>query len=1144
MFHRSLFHFTLIVLFSLALLVGPTNAQTTHTFEVNSLADTGRQSGAPAATCTTGSTVSCPSGQCAECTLRAAIETANSLSFGQSATITFASYIPTNSSNPPASMFFPVNGYDSIARELHIDATTHPQWDPADGIPAVIIRGDDAIATAHGLNFGPGGADSVVDAVTVYNFPQVGIRINANGVTVRQSHIGISAGGTSARPNAIGIHVLGDDNLIGHSPMLEAVAPWPNVISGNSGDGVVLTGANNTVAGNRIGVRKDGSSAVANGGHGIRVEGSQATIGNWSISGFLTLTARNQISGNSQTQIYLADSSGGASISCNRIGTNADGSARVSGSDLGIQALSSINQIGAASCRNVISGAVFLGAGGISSNSNTLGYNFIGTNANGDDLGVNQVLVSVIQGNGNLIISNTIGNGVIGISLGVQSATTGVRGNRIGTDSENRAHPLLAGIISAGAGNTFGGTQPGNTNVLGYIQGTAIDIGASASNNVIQRNRIGVGENGTPLPIGAGIASSGSATIIGGGAAGNIIGFAQDFGISIASTGAQVIDNIIGSSEETAGGFGDDSIGILVHGNDHLISQNHVGSQHTAIRVNEGTHEISDNIIGFDEDLTPRPNSSFGIRLNASENSRVTGNQVGFSNRGIRLNSGATGTVVGNNWLGMTPDKDDVGNALYGYDSSGAFNFFGTDPNTSESMPNIVGYNGSGGGVRIAGPDNLVINNSIGAGPMGVFPNGGSAGLILRGNPAGSQIGLSTTANSNYIGGNLGAGIEVREGVSDVQIGVNQIGLFGSAATPNQGPAIHLLAGASNISIVSPPVGPHRLHVANSSGPAIVLDPDAGTGNRIQRVAGIDNNGKLIDLGPGGRDQDPGDADTGPNNLQNFPEFGSSTSYDEDAQELTLTFRVDSDPANAAYPLAIDVYWVYQSGTRHGWFGSVQYPAASAGEFITVTLPNPGTWGPLDGPVFAATATDASGNTSEMSDPFDTAPPSTDEIFRDRFEPAPEPAFSFSTQMAPTFQHPRCMTCHAVEATNFQRVNDDPPGVLPASHPVVDASTNCTTCHSSSLLPPTGTIDPGWQSAPAAMDFRGLDEATLCSMASQPVSGHSPLEHMTEDRLVLWAVGDGRVPFGNPVLPTAPPNDIEAWRALVTEWVGAGMPCD
>ncbi len=167
-----------------------------------------------------------------------------------------------------------------------------------------------------------------------------------------------------------------------------------------------------------------------------------------------------------------------------------------------------------------------------------------------------------------------------------------------------------------------------------------------------------------------------------------------------------------------------------------------------------------------------------------------------------------------------------------------------------------------------------------------------------------------------------------------------------------------------------------------------------------------------------------------------------------------------------------------------------------------------------------------------------------DQIFQDRFEPAEAPVLSFSKQLVPTFLHPRCVTCHAVAAEDFRRVTDTPPGVLPATHPEVTASTNCVGCHVSSLLPAEGNIDPGWQAAPAAFDFRGQSIASLCVMASQPVSGHSPLEHMTEDKLVLWSVGDGRVPFGFPSLQTAPPNDIGQWRTLVQQWVDAGMPCD
>lgn len=150
--------------------------------------------------------------------------------------------------------------------------------------------------------------------------------------------------------------------------------------------------------------------------------------------------------------------------------------------------------------------------------------------------------------------------------------------------------------------------------------------------------------------------------------------------------------------------------------------------------------------------------------------------------------------------------------------------------------------------------------------------------------------------------------------------------------------------------------------------------------------------------------------------------------------------------------------------------------------------------------------------------------------------------FSFSQQLAPTFKHARCTTCHAVAATGFRRVNDRNPGVLPANHAVVNAQTQCSSCHTSALLPSAGSINPGFQAAPSHMDFRNKSNQQLCSMAKQNVGGHTPQQHMTQDKLILWAVGDGRVP--GKTLPTAPPNTIPSWQSLVNQWVDAGMPCD
>jgi hypothetical protein len=50
------------------------------------------------------------------------------------------------------------------------------------------------------------------------------------------------------------------------------------------------------------------------------------------------------------------------------------------------------------------------------------------------------------------------------------------------------------------------------------------------------------------------------------------------------------------------------------------------------------------------------------------------------------------------------------------------------------------------------------------------------------------------------------------------------------------------------------------------------------------------------------------------------------------------------------------------------------------------------------------------------------------------------------------------------------------------------------------------------------------------------------LDYMTQDKLILWAVGDGRVPNGQ-IRAAAPPGSIATWQSTVQAWVNAGMPC-
>ncbi|MBA5865971.1 MAG: hypothetical protein GDA67_04645 [Nitrospira sp. CR1.3] len=156
----------------------------------------------------------------------------------------------------------------------------------------------------------------------------------------------------------------------------------------------------------------------------------------------------------------------------------------------------------------------------------------------------------------------------------------------------------------------------------------------------------------------------------------------------------------------------------------------------------------------------------------------------------------------------------------------------------------------------------------------------------------------------------------------------------------------------------------------------------------------------------------------------------------------------------------------------------------------------------------------------------------------------------FSTVIVPTMRHLRCVNCHAVAAENFQ--NDpasNPNGGLPSNHPGVNGSTNCTTCHTNALLPALGNINPGWHAAPASMDFRNRTNAQLCSMAQQNAGGASGFQHLTQDKLILWAVnpnasGNVQLP-GAAARPAAPPANIEAWQnAVYSWWFQAQKACD
>ena len=129
-----------------------------------------------------------------------------------------------------------------------------------------------------------------------------GVADFGTGTVFQGNTIGLSATGTAALPNgSSGLNLLGGGTLVGG-----AAAGAGNVISGNSGDGVNVSGTSVTIQGNTIGLNTARSAALANGASGIILAGAGATVGGTAVG------AGNTISGNAGKGVVVQSGTGHA----------------------------------------------------------------------------------------------------------------------------------------------------------------------------------------------------------------------------------------------------------------------------------------------------------------------------------------------------------------------------------------------------------------------------------------------------------------------------------------------------------------------------------------------------------------------------------------------------------------------------------------------------------------------------------------------------------------------------------------------------------------------------------------------------------------------------------------------------------------
>lgn len=458
--------------------------------------------------------------------------------------------------------------------------------------------------------------------------------------------------------------------------------------------------------------------------------------------------------------------------------------------------------------------------------------------------------------------------------------------------------------------------------------------------------------------------------------------------------------------------------GIQITGNaaaNNVIKGNYIGVNYNAsdtipnyigLEIMGGAHG---NIIGgtsADDRNIISGNSHIGIRLLQSSNNVVKNNYVGIDRTGtfalpnydgISLEGYTQFNIIG----GLTAEERNVvsGNVAYGIPLIGLDtrhniikgNYIGTNAQGTAAVPNTYGilfddgsrYNEVGGyepgaGNLLSGnsgygvfiynlgtTENVVIGNLIGTDKTGTLavPNGN--GIVADGAARNHIIDL------NVISGNLQQGIAIHvAGTDSHKITRNKIGtdISGLNPLPNGEDGIRIAEGCSwNIIGILPDSGNV---IAYNGGNGINIMTDVDLYNTISGNSIYANAGLGIDLYfPGPNPNDAGDTDTGPNMRMNYPVIDNAV-YNQTSGITTVTGTLDTqNPQNAKIELFLSEN--YTNGYGQGQIYLTSVTPTANGTFST-TFNHPLTLNKL-----CATATDASGNTSEFSLTYNLPPPAS-----------------------------------------------------------------------------------------------------------------------------------------------------------------------
>lgn len=792
---------------------------------------------------------------------------------------------------------------------------------------------------------------------------------NASNNFVQGNYIGADVLGMNRLPNTLtGVFILdAHDNFIGGTN-----AATRNLISGNDERGIAIgqtdpsfnTSYNNVIKGNYIGTNADGSSSLYNKNAGIQI--GNGASGN--MIGGTSPNDRNIISGNRTPDgsgtglgILINTEAKSTNVLGNYIGTNPEGDSALA-NFMGVVVASGasntnigLNNTG----RNVISGNVYgIFIGGVAQPDqrafesmskerkqiiNEAAFKAMPLIASYKIAQFDFRKVSIFK---NVRFTETkTTNRTESISLTTANV---IANNYIGTDvtGSQAVGNTQAGIwVSDEAQDTrIGGVVEGRNLISGNtVSGIAIlsmaaDSPTKPVNTKVFDNRIGTNTNGNgAIQNGNGIVVSGAAnTFIGGtSGAGNLISGNTESGVSVT---------------------GMDSNGVFIKGN--FIGTNAAGT--TAISNQKGV--VIENSVG----------NLVGVDLDNEEKNIISGNTLA----GVILfnipDGQLTNTVAGN-YIGA----DVTGNAVINGQPTGiglvnaSSSFIGGDSGEDFNRGNVIGGNESVGISFENSSGNFVTANNIGVGINAQSPLRNGFGIGMTNNSADNRI------TQNYIQSSISDGVLLEGGSSGNFFRNNIIGgIEGLDPLGNGRSGVRIKDGAHDNNFGDRFTGGNTIQYNGRSTPSdgVTIEETAGVNNLIDPTLFKGNTRMAIDLNGDGivTPNDAGDADEGPNRLQNYPEIVSAQI--NEFGNLIVTYRVDTDPANANYGadgLYVEFFISTTRNEGHTFLGSDFYTQTDyfSGN-KTIFLGSAATLGISAGERVTATASDADGNTSEFYPAF------------------------------------------------------------------------------------------------------------------------------------------------------------------------------